>query len=139
MFLKIKKMTENAITPTRNHKTDAGLDMYANTDVIIPSHMCSVVSTGIAAEIPEGFAGLIWGRSGLSKCGIHKYAGVVDSSYRGEIKVVLYNSTHSDYIINRGDRIAQLLIQKVEIPIVVDVEALNETERGADGFGSSGK
>ena len=143
MEIKVKKLTDTAIVPTKSRKTDAGYDLYADEDVAIYPEDTKLISTGIAFATPDGYAGLIWDRSGLGSKGIHRHAGVVDSSYRGEVKVALSNSrsSHEDniYFINRGDRIAQILFQKVPHFDLVETEELDDTDRGSSGFGSSGK
>lgn len=143
MEIKVKKLTDTAIVPTKSRTTDAGYDLYADEDVALYPEDTKLISTGIAFAIPDGYAGLIWDRSGLGSKGIHRHAGVVDSSYRGEVKVALSNSrsSHKDniYFINRGDRIAQILFQKVPHFELVETEELDDTDRGSSGFGSSGK
>ena len=143
MEIKVKKLTDTAIVPTKSRTTDAGYDLYADEDVALYPEDTKLISTGIAFAIPDGYAGLIWDRSGLGSKGIHRHAGVVDSSYRGEVKVALSNSrsSHEDniYFINRGDRIAQILFQKVPHFELVETEELDDTDRGSSGFGSSGK
>ena len=143
MEIKVKKLTDTAIVPTKSRKTDAGYDLYADEDKAIYPEDTKLISTGVAFAIPDGYAGLIWDRSGLGSKGIHRHAGVVDSSYRGEVKVALSNSrsSHEDniYFINRGDRIAQILFQKVPHFDLVETEELDDTDRGSSGFGSSGK
>ncbi len=145
MEIKVKKLTDTAIVPTKSRKTDAGYDLYADEDKAIYPEETKLISTGIAFAIPDGYAGLIWDRSGLGSKGIHRHAGVVDSSYRGEVKVCLSNSLsghHSAeniYFISKGDRIAQILFQKVPHFDLVETEELDDTDRGSSGFGSSGK
>ena len=145
MVIKVKKLTSTAIVPTKSRKTDAGYDLYADEDVALYPEQTKLISTGIAFAIPDGYAGLIWDRSGLGSKGIHRHAGVVDSSYRGEVKVCLSNSLsghHSAeniYFISKGDRIAQILFQKVPHFDLVETEELDDTDRGSSGFGSSGK
>ena len=145
MEIKVKKVTDTAIVPTKSRKTDAGYDLYADEDKAIYPEETKLISTGIAFAIPDGYAGLIWDRSGLGSKGIHRHAGVVDSSYRGEVKVCLSNSLsghHSAeniYFISKGDRIAQILFQKVPHFDLVETEELDDTDRGSSGFGSSGK
>ena len=144
MEIKVKKLTDTAIVPTKSRKTDAGYDLYADEDVALYPEDTKLISTGIAFAIPDGYAGLIWDRSGLGSKGIHRHAGVVDSSYRGEVKVCLSNSSghHSAeniYFISKGDRIAQILFQKVPHFDLVETEELDDTDRGSSGFGSSGK
>ena len=137
-MLLIKRLTETSTTPTKANSSDAGFDLYSDEDVIIKSGESVLVSTGVAMAIPEDHAGLIWDRSSMGVKGIHRFAGVVDSGYRGEVKVCLFN-TGEDYKIVRGDRIAQILIQPVPNIELREVEDLNHTERGSEGFGSSGK
>ena len=137
-MLLIKRLTETSTTPTKANSSDAGFDLYSDEDVIIKAGESVLVSTGVAMAIPENHAGLIWDRSSMGVKGIHRFAGVVDSGYRGEVKVCLFN-TGEDYKIVRGDRIAQILIQPVPNIELIEVEDLNDTERGIGGFGSSGK
>ena len=142
------KEGQNGLLPTRSNPTDAGLDLYAAEDVLVTrfkpefndeTHRV-LVSTGIAAEVPPGLALFIWDRSGLSvKHGLHRVAGVVDSSYRGIIKVALVNLTADDYMIHKGDRIAQAILSPVILPVVNRVSSLSSTDRGAGGFGSTGR
>lgn len=140
-MLKIKKLNDNAIIPTRGHETDAGLDLYALKDYEIFPRNRYLIQTGISLEIPEGYYGRVAPRSGLAvKHGIDVFAGVVDSSYRGELMVLLYNSNEIEtFIIKEGDRIAQLIIEKhYNFPIEI-VDTLSDTSRGSGGFGSTGK
>jgi len=139
-MLPVKRLTETALLPTRAHPGDAGLDLYADEYAFVAYLDRALVSTGISVAIPHGYVGLIWPRSGLAaKYGISVDAGVIDAGYRGPIKVLITNaSTVQHYEINRGDKIAQLLIQPVSLMEPVDVDELNETERNGGGFGSSG-
>ena len=138
--IEVQKLDSNARIPTRANSTDAGYDLYASmkSSTIINPKEIRLISTGIAMAFPRGYAGLIWDRSSMGIKGIHRFAGVVDSGYRGEIKVCLYNSSNRPYRLNSGDRIAQILIQKVNDFYLREVESLNETDRGSGGFGSSG-
>ena len=139
--IEVQKLDPNATIPTRANSTDAGYDLYAQIDsssTIINPKEIKLISTGIAMAIPRGYAGLIWDRSSMGVKGIHRFAGVVDAGYRGEIKVCLYNSNDRPYLLNSGDRIAQILIQKVNDFYLREVDNLNETDRGSGGFGSSG-
>jgi len=136
----IKKLTESAIVPTKNNASDAGWDLYAVEDTVINSGDRATIATGVAMAIPEGYVGLIWPRSGLAvKSGVDVFAGVIDSGYRGEIKVCLYNSAKEELKITTGDRIAQILFQEIPNFSLTMVDSLDITERGGDGFGSSGK
>ena len=144
--IKVKKLTRTATIPTKSRKTDAGYDLYSDEDIALYPEDTKLISTGIAFAIPDGYAGLIWDRSGLGTKGVHRHAGVVDSSYRGEVKVALYNArpghvdfTDNMYFISRGDRIAQILFQKVPHFDLVETEELDDTDRGSSGFGSSGR
>jgi len=127
--------------PSRANPTDAGADIYSIEQCIIQPLERKAISTGIRMEIPEGYYARIAPRSGLAvKNGIDILAGVVDSSYRGEIKVVLYNSDKSNsFFVNPGDRIAQLIIEKhYNFDLIEVVEELSDTDRGSGGFGSTG-
>ena len=132
--LQVKRLTSSAILPTRGSDGAAGLDLYA--DGAADGYMVSV-STGIAVAIPHGYVGLVWPRSGLAaKRGVQILAGVIDSDYRGEVRVMLTST--APIKINPGDRIAQLLIQPVGMCGVKEVSELPGTARGVDGFGSTG-
>jgi len=118
----------------------AGADLRASEDISIPAGGRAAVATALHLEIPAGHVGLIWPRSGLAvRHGIDTLAGVVDSDYRGEVRVVLVNHGDAPFVIHSGDRIAQILIQKVERPEFVAASRLTETARGAGGFGSTGR
>lgn len=138
--LKVKFLSESATTPKRSNVTDAGLDLCAAEDVIIYAQNRAMIKTDLALEIPEGYYGRMAPRSGLAlKNGIDVFAGVVDSSYRGPINAILYNSdlTH-DFYIKKGDRIAQIIIEKhYNFPLEI-VDTLSDTSRGSGGFGSTG-
>ena len=126
--------------PQYAHAGDAGADITASEKISIPPRERTLVSTGVRLEIPEGYVGLIWPRSGLAvKKGIDCGAGVIDSHYRGEVKVLLFNHSNNEFQIEPGDRIAQILIQKVERVEFHLVDQLNETARSDAGFGSTGK
>ncbi|MEK9629224.1 MAG: dUTP diphosphatase [Nitrospinota bacterium] len=126
--------------PQYAHAGDAGADITASEKTVIPPGERLLVATGLRLEIPEGHVGLIWPRSGLAvKKGIDCGAGVIDSHYRGEVKVLLFNHSDSEFPIEPGDRIAQILIQKVERVKFLAADELNETARSEGGFGSTGK
>ncbi|MFY9304490.1 MAG: dUTP diphosphatase [Rhodoluna sp.] len=121
---------------------DAGADLRSTIAVTIPAGGRLVVPTGVSIALPNGFVGLVHPRSGLAaKHGITvlNTPGTIDAGYRGEIQVILYNSSDTDFEVAVGDRIAQLLIQTVETAKFVQVQKLPETERGETGFGSSGR
>ena len=135
----VKLLHDSAKPPTKGHMYDAGWDLYAFETVSIPAGATVLVSTGIAMAIPKGYAGLIWDRSSMGVKGLHRHAGVVDCNYRGEVKVCLHNTTKEPYHIERGDRIAQILIQEAPTFIQHVVHELDSTDRGDGGFGSTGK
>jgi len=138
-LVRVQLLNDRANVPTKANINDAGFDLYSSVDTIIPSKQRKTVSTGIALQMPEHFAGLIWPRSGLSvKRGIDVLAGVVDSGYRGEIMVCLYNTSDEHVSIQTGDRIAQIIFQEVPRVIMEVHESLGSSQRGDNGFGSSG-
>ena len=128
--------------PTRAHRGDAGVDLYATESVTIPPGERILVGTGIAIALPLGKVGLVHPRSGRALkegLSIVNAPGTIDADYRGEIKVCLINlDPHTDIVINRGERITQLLVQRVELCDFVEVASLDDTERGANGHGSTG-
>ena len=149
MKLRFMKLNENAITPTRGSDQAAGYDLYSCEDVVIYENITQIVHTGIAIEIPEGYFGAIYARSGLAtKQGLRpaNCVGVIDSDYRGEIMVALHRDAKggmfgdmfTDHSIPAGTRIAQLVIQPYQSVEFEEVDALDKTERGTGGFGSTG-
>jgi len=125
--------------PQYAHRGDAGADLRAVETRTIAPRGRELVTTGIRLELPEGYAGLIWPRSGPAvKLGLDCGAGVIDSHYRGEIKVLLFNHSDDEIHIQAGDRIAQLIIQKVETVKFIFSDHLSETARNTAGFGSTG-
>lgn len=140
MELRIKKMHQDAVLPQYAHHDDAGMDLYVTESVTLQPGDRVQVATGIAMEIPEGYVGLIWDKSGLShKHGMKTVGGVIDAGYRGEIKVGMINLSDESYTFETGHKVAQMLIQKVEQPIIVEVDTLEDSVRGENAFGSTGK
>lgn len=139
--IRFKKLCPEAQMPTYAHIHDAGMDLYASKAVTLWAYHKAIVLTGIAIEIPEGFFGLIRPRSGLAvKYGITSTSsGVIDSGYRGEIKVLLHNLGTQRYDISIGDRIAQLLILPVLHAVLEETNELSTSTRGEAGHGSTGK
>ncbi len=138
--LRIKKLRDDAVVPTRQFEGDAGLDLYAVESVVLEPMQRAKVPTGIALSVPKGMVGLIWDKSGLSNNhGLKSLGGVVDAGYRGEILVGLVNLSEERYVIEKGHRIAQLLIQRIEHIAAHVVEELDSSDRGEGAFGSSGK
>jgi dUTP diphosphatase len=118
----------------------AGADLRASEAVEIPPGARAAVPTGVRLQIPSGHVGLVWPRSGLAvRHGIDTLAGVIDSDYRGEVRVVLVNHGEAPFRVAPGDRVAQLLIQRVERAAFVAVPTIDETHRGRGGFGSTGR
>lgn len=142
MTLRIARLDERARLPTRAHDGDAGLDLYALQDGVLAPGERASVATGIAVEIPPGQAGLVLPRSGLAArhgISVVNAPGLIDPGYRGEVRVLLLNTDREQpFEISAGARIAQLVLVRVELATLLEVEVLGETERGAGGFGSSG-
>lgn len=136
---KVKKLADSAVLPLKGNPADAGIDIFTNESYSLKPGETHVFGTGIAVEIPTGYVALFWDRSGLGSKGIHRLAGVVDSGYRGEWKIVLTNLTKKKFAIQAGDKIVQCLIQKFEPVKIKEVKNLSDTSRGAKGFGSSGR
>lgn len=140
MILKIKKLIPEAIIPKHTHEGDAGLDLSSLEDFNLALGERHLFKTGLQMEIPIGFFGSIRDRSGLAfKAGIHVLAGVIDAHYRGDVGIILINLGKEDFKVSKEDRIAQILIQKVESPEIQEVKELSETTRGNGGFGSTGR
>ena len=138
----IKRLDPTVELPRYAYPGDAGLDIRANETVDIPPLARALISTGLAVAIPDGFAGFMQPRSGMAlKKGlsIANTPGLIDAQYRGELKVIAVNlDTHETIHIEKGERIAQLVIQEVPVVELVEVDELDDTERGSGGFGSSG-
>tara|TARA_R110000824_G_scaffold128568_4_gene289560 strand:- start:65662 stop:66084 length:423 start_codon:yes stop_codon:yes gene_type:complete len=137
--ISVQKLCDSATLPTKSHSSDAGWDLYASEEVSIPKGSTVTISTEIAFAIPEGYVGLIWDRSSLGSQGIHRHAGVIDSSYRGHVKVCLHNNAQETYVVKKEDRIAQIIFQETPPFDLEEVGSLSETQRGGHGFGSTGK
>lgn len=141
MQIKVKKLDPRAKLPSYALEHDAGLDLCVLDDVTIPAgKVVTKIRTGVAIAIPEGHVGLCWDKSGLAaNHGLKTMAGVIDSGYRGELLLTLYNASDKDYHFKSGDKIMQLLIQPVERVEVLEVKDLPDSQRAAGGFGSTGK
>ena len=141
--LRFKRLTDAARLPSRAHDGDAGLDLYAAEPARLEPGERASVGTGVAVAIPDGHAGLVLPRSGLAArhgISVVNAPGLVDSGYRGEVRVLLLNTDPSEpFDVEAGDRIAQLLITPFAAPPPIEVDDLDETTRGAGGFGSSGR
>lgn len=145
MNVYIKKLEQAQDLPLPRFMTSgaAGMDLYANVteNVVIAPGRIKLVPTGISIAVPEGYEAQIRPRSGLAiKHGISlvNTPGTIDSDYRGEINLIMINFSDKSFVIKRGDRIAQMVINKIEIPNIIEVQELDETNRGSGGFGSTG-
>lgn len=139
MNIHVKKLHPEAIVPAFAHPGDAGMDLYSVEDMVLEPGERRSVPTGIAIALPDGYVSLVWDKSGVShKFGVKTLGGVLDSGYRGEYLIGLINLGQENFEIKKGQKIAQLLIQKVERPDITVVDELDETSRGAGGFGSTG-
>ncbi|EHA48957.1 deoxyuridine 5'-triphosphate nucleotidohydrolase [Pyricularia oryzae 70-15] len=138
--LLIKKLSDKARLPTRGSAFAAGYDLYAAKETTIPARGKALVDTDISMAVPAGTYGRIAPRSGLAaKHFIDTGAGVIDADYRGQVKVLLFNHADADFKVEEGDRVAQLVIERIYTPEVVEVQELEESVRGAGGFGSTGR
>jgi dUTP pyrophosphatase len=140
--LRVRRLRDDVPLPTYAHPGDAGLDLAAAERVEIPAGARAAVPTGLAVAVPDGWVGLVHPRSGLARrhgLTVANAPGTIDAGYRGELVVLLVNLGSAPVSIEPGDRIAQLLLQQVGHAEVVEVDALDDTSRGAGGFGSSGK
>jgi len=139
MEIQIKRLKPHAKLFSYAHKGDAGADVYSAEEYLLIPGQRRTISTGIAVAIPEGYVGLVWGKSGIaSRNGVTTLAGVIDSGYRGEVGIVLANLGEEPFRIERGMKVAQFLIQKVESVEFIEAEELDQTTRGEGGFGSTG-
>jgi dUTP pyrophosphatase len=140
MILKVKKLDPEAKAPVRAHADDAAVDLFSGETITLEPGARHAVKTGIAMEIPSGFVGLIWDKSSVPlRDGIKTMGGVVDAGYRGEIQVIVINLNSATVTIEKGQKLAQMLVQKVELLPVDEVSELSDTARGENGFGSTGK
>jgi dUTP pyrophosphatase len=141
MVLRVRRLDPEVPLPSYAHPGDAGLDLAAAAEVELPPGARAAVPTGIAVAIPAGWVGLVHPRSGLARrhgVTVTNAPGTIDAGYRGEVQVLLINLGREPVILRRGDRIAQLLLQRVGTAQVVEVDELDDTSRGAGGFGSTG-
>jgi len=139
LILKVKRLGD-AKLPTYHHEGDAGLDLYSAEEVTLLPGKKIGVKTGAAVAIPDGYVGLIWDKSGISmKYGLKTLGGVIDSGYRGEVIVGMVNLGDEPHTFEKGDKVAQMIIQKKESVSIEEVDELDDTDRGDKGFGSSGK
>ena len=139
MTFYIKKINVDAVVPSKGSSGSAGRDLSSIEDIVIPAGEWRAVATGLSIEIPEDYYARIAPRSGLAfKNGIFVNAGVIDSDYRGEIKVILYNAGVIDFSVKKFDRIAQMILEKIYNGDMIVIDELSGTGRGSNGFGSTG-
>lgn len=138
MKIQVKKLHPEATLPERAHSNDAGADLFAIEKVEIMPHSSAKIKTGIAIALPENTAGFIWGKSSIESKGMKIMAGLIDEGYRGEIIVCVFNLTNETKTIDKGKKIAQLVVKPVYHPAFAETNELSESKRGAGGFGSTG-
>ena len=139
MVISVKKISATATLPKYIHPHDAGMDLYSSETINIQPGERRLIPTGIAMAIPKDYVGLIWDKSGIAtNHGLKTMAGVIDAGYRGEIRVLIHNLSNEPYKVQAGTKIAQMLIQPVVQKEIQEVENLDDTSRGAGGFGSTG-
>lgn len=136
--LSILRFSPEAKVPTRAHPDDAGLDLYGLEDVLLLPGEGKMCRTGIGVALPHGFMGMVADRSSMGKRGVKTAGGIIDSGYRGEVHVILWNVSREEVRLRAGERIAQLIVLPIVYPEPLEVREFEETERGAKGFGSSG-
>ena len=139
MSLPIRRLEPAAVLPTRAHADDAGLDLYALEDSLVPPGEGRLLRTGVAVAIPAGHVGLVCDRSSLAKRGLKTAGGVIDAGYRGEVGVVVWNLSREPQPVKKGERAAQLLVIPIATPAPVESADLGATSRGGNGFGSTGR
>ena len=133
------KLDRGAFIPVRAHGTDAGADLRSPIDTVVPAIGSRVINTGVHIQLPHGYVGMLKSKSGLNVMHDITSEGVIDEGYTGPIKVKLYNHSEKDYVIERGDKITQLVILPCEYVKFDLVDYLEDSERGDGGFGSTGK
>lgn len=137
--VKVKRLKETAILPNYAHEGDAAMDLYSTEDYVVNPGKRQLVSTGIAMELPKGYFASIRGKSGLAlKKGIAILGGVIEYTYRGEYGVIVLNTGDEDFVINKGDKVAQVVIAPVAIAEIQEVNELSDTVRGEGAWGSTG-
>ena len=132
-------LDKGAFMPTRAHEADAGLDLYAREKTIICAKESAIFDTGVHIELPPNTVGMLKSKSGLNVKNGLLSEGVIDEQYTGSIRVKLYNHSGKDYVVNKGDKISQLVVLPILRPTLEVVDSLEQTERGDNGFGSSGR
>ncbi len=140
LSLQIQRLDPEVPLPSYGHDDDAACDLYARDEVTIQPGERVQVPTGLAMAIPEGYAGFVWDKSGLShKHGLKTVGGVIDAGYRGEVQVGVVNLSDTPYTYEKHHKVAQLVVQRIEHVSIEEVDSLDDTKRGVAGFGSTGK
>ena len=136
--VRFKKLSETAIPFSYTREGDACMDVYADEKKVLYPEETAIVKTGIALEIPYGYEGRIRGRSGLASTGVYVHTGTIDSTYRGDVGVIITNHSDGFFVIEKGKRIAQFTIKPVYHITLLEASQLSQTDRGEKGYGSSG-
>ncbi len=139
MIIKIKRLHPDAKLPSYAHPGDVGMDLYAMEEYVVAPSAHVRIPNGVALEFPVGFAAIVKDKSSISKAGLHTMGGVFDAGYRGEYNIHLVNLSDTTYTIEKGDKVAQLVIIPVEIVDLEEVSELSDSARGTSAFGSTGK
>ena len=136
--IRVKKLHPDAIIPSYGHPGDSGMDLFSVEEILIKAGERAIVHTGIAMEYPEGYCTLIWDKSGMAgNSGIKVMGGVFEGVYKGEYKIILFNTSKEDYIVKKGQKICQVLVQPIINAEIEEVKELSESSRGTNGFGST--
>lgn len=138
MKVKVKKLVENAHLPERAYDNDAGADLFAIEDVTIQPHSPACIKTGIAIALPKKTCGVLWGKSSIESKGLIITAGLIDEGYRGEVIVCVFNLTDKIQVVEKNQKIAQMVVMPVYYPKFKEVKELEKSKRGIFGFGSTG-
>ena len=133
------KLDPDAKSPTKAHASDAGFDLYSREDAVIKARSSHAFDTGVHIEIPDGYVGFLKSKSGLNVKHSITSDGVIDAGYTGPIVVKLYNHSDVDYEVKKGDKVSQIVFLPIPEVVLIEGDFSNDTERGADGFGSSGR
>lgn len=140
MKVKFKRLNEKAVMPTKAHPTDAGFDLTASKTTVIPARGRDLIPTDIAMAIPEGYYGMVVGRSGNTiKRGLVGQTGIIDAGYRNGIGIMAFNTTDEDIVVEYGERAGQIVLMPILICEMEEADELTETDRGAGGYGSTGR
>lgn len=139
MNIKVKKLTPEAKLPLRAHATDSGADLFAVERTVLPPRTVTHVHTGVAVELPENTSGIIWGKSSVESKGVKAMAGLIDAPYRGELIVCMYNLNDTEFVFEKGQKVAQLVVLPTLYPGFEEATDLTGTTRGEGGFGSTGR